>query len=99
MQLYNTDFISPSAPSVLLQHTCCPFICPHLPVPKFHHLPHRKSVNTAAFYRYLCLGLSTVSSDHITFVDRCVSRQSLGGTPSQFRKARPNELGSSKPKR
>ena len=50
-------------------------------------------------YRYLCFGFSTVSFDHITFVGRCVSRQSLGGTPSQFRKARPNEFGSSKPKR
>jgi hypothetical protein len=39
------------------------------------------------------------SPDHITFVGRCVSRQSLGGMPSQFRNARPNELGSSKPKR
>jgi hypothetical protein len=26
MQLYNTDFLSPSTPSVLLQHTSCPLI-------------------------------------------------------------------------
>jgi len=33
MQLYNTDFISPSTPSVLLQHTCCPFISRHVALP------------------------------------------------------------------
>jgi hypothetical protein len=42
---------------------------------------------------------ATRVTDYITFVDRCVSRQSLGGTPSQFRNARPKELGSSKPSR
>jgi hypothetical protein len=26
MQLHNTDFISPSTPSVLLQHTSCPLV-------------------------------------------------------------------------
>ena len=39
--------------------------------------------------------IDVVRPNHITFVDRCMSRQSPGGTPSQFLKARPKELGSS----
>jgi len=40
-----------------------------------------------------------LARDYIQFQARCISRQSLGGTPSQVRNARPNEFGSSKPSR
>jgi hypothetical protein len=61
------------------------------------HAPHPTA--EIGVYQDLDIFVKVQRAAHMTFVGRCVSRQSLGGTPSQFRKARPNELGSSKPKR
>lgn len=43
------------------------------------------------------IGLLAHTSPYITVEARWDSRQTLGGTPTQVRKARPNEFGSSKP--
>ncbi|HEY3839647.1 MAG TPA: hypothetical protein VGL72_23915, partial [Bryobacteraceae bacterium] len=59
--------------------------------------PHSHGTNRVLRADCQNSNLAHVLSGQLGFAVRWLSRQSLGGMPSQTRKARPKELGSSKP--